>query len=53
MTDKQMQFITWLITKATDNCSSMEEVRALNEDIRRHSAGILQQAAEAHEEPQK
>lgn len=27
MTDKQMQFIAWLITTATDKCQSMEEVR--------------------------
>lgn len=40
MTDKQMQFIAWLITTATDKCESMEEVRAMNEEIRRRSAGI-------------
>ncbi|MCI8424038.1 MAG: hypothetical protein HFF50_11025 [Lawsonibacter sp.] len=40
MTDKQMQFIAWLITTATDKCSSMEEVRKMNEEIRRHSAGL-------------
>lgn len=40
MTDKQMQFIAWLITTATDKCQSMEEVRAMNEEIRKHSAGI-------------
>lgn len=27
MTDKQMQFIAWLITTATDKRQSMEEVR--------------------------
>lgn len=40
MTDKQMQFITWLITTATDKCGSMEEVRKMNEEIRRRSAGL-------------
>ena len=38
MTDVQMHFIAWLITTATDKCSTMEEVRAMNEQIRRHSA---------------
>lgn len=40
MTDKQMQFIAWLITTATDKCQSMDEVRAMNEEIRKHSAGL-------------
>lgn len=40
MTDKQMQFIAWLITTATDKCQSMEEVRKMNEQIRIHSAGF-------------
>ena len=40
MTDKQMQFITWLITTATDKCQTIEEVKAMNEEIRKHSAGI-------------
>ncbi len=40
MTDKQMQFITWLITTATDKCTSMEEVRKMNEEIRKRSTGI-------------
>ena len=40
MTDKQMQFIEWLITTATDKCQTMEEVRTMNEEIRKHSAGI-------------
>ena len=41
MTDKQMQFIAWLITTATDRCKDMDEVRKLNEEIRRHSAGLV------------
>ena len=41
MTDKQMQFIAWLITKATDNCKDMDEVRKTNEEIRKHSAGLI------------
>ena len=40
MTDKQMQFIAWLITTATDKCKDMDEVRKMNEQIRKHSAGI-------------
>ena len=40
MTDKQMEFITWLITTATDKCKSIEEVREMNEQIRMHSMGV-------------
>ena len=40
MTDKLMQFIAWLITTATDKCKDMDEVRKMNEEIRKHSAGI-------------
>ncbi|MBR1660242.1 MAG: hypothetical protein IJ705_07985 [Oscillospiraceae bacterium] len=40
MTDKQMQFIAWLITTATDKCKDMDEVRRMNEEIRKHSAGL-------------
>ncbi len=40
MTDRQLQFITWLITTATDKCRDMDEVRKLNEDIRNHATGI-------------
>ena len=40
MTDRQMQFITWLITTATDKCQSIEEVREMNEEIRMHSQGM-------------
>ncbi len=40
MTDKQMQFIAWLITTATDKCKDIDEVRKMNEEIRRHSAGF-------------
>ena len=46
MTDRQMQFITWLITKATDKCETIEEVREMNEEIRKHSAGLIQNAEE-------
>jgi len=46
MTDKQMQFIAWLITTATDKCKDMDEVRKMNEEIRRHSAGIKEEAEE-------
>lgn len=40
MTDKQMHFIAWLITTATDKCQGMEEVREMNKEIRKHSAGL-------------
>lgn len=40
MTDKQMQFIAWLITTATDKCQSVEEVREMNKEIRKHSLGL-------------
>lgn len=46
MTDKQMQFIAWLITTATDKCKDMEEVRKMNEEIRRHSSGIKEEPEE-------
>lgn len=40
MTDNQMEFITWLITTATDKCQTIEEVKEMNEQIREHSKGI-------------
>ncbi|MCI8652625.1 MAG: hypothetical protein HFF11_02870 [Angelakisella sp.] len=46
MTDKQMQFIAWLITTATDKCQSMDEVRKMNEEIRKHSAGLTKEETE-------
>ena len=46
MTYKQMQFIAWLITTATDKCKDMEEVRKMNEEIRRHSAGFKEDPEE-------
>lgn len=50
MTDKQMQFITWLITTATDKCQSMEEVREMNEQIRKMSAGVEKEPKENKED---
>lgn len=44
MTDKQLQFIAWLIITATDKCKDMDEVRKMNEEIRRHSAGLKDEA---------
>lgn len=41
LTNKQLQFITWLITTATDKCQSIEEVRELNKEIRLHSDGLI------------
>ena len=41
MTDKQMQFIAWLITTATDKCQTIEEVREMNKEIKKHSAGLI------------
>ncbi len=46
MTDKQMQFIAWLITTATDKCQTMDEVREMNKEIRKHSTGFKEEAAE-------
>ena len=40
MTDKQLEFIAWLITMVTDKCKDIGEVRAINEEIRKHSTGI-------------
>ena len=44
MTDKQLQFIAWLITTATDKCQSMDEVREMNDQIRKHSTGLKVEA---------
>ncbi len=41
LTNKQLQFITWLITTATDKCQTIEEVRELNKEIRLHSDGLI------------
>lgn len=46
MTDKQMQFIAWLITTATDKCQTMDEVREMNKEIRKHSAGLKEDSEE-------
>lgn len=35
MTEKQMHFIAWLITTVTDKCKDMDEVRKVNEEIRK------------------
>jgi hypothetical protein len=40
ITDKQAEFIIWLITKATDKCQTIEEVRELNQIIRDYSENI-------------
>lgn len=50
MTDKQMQFITWLITTATDKCQDMEEVHDMNEQIRKMSVGFQQNEKEKKED---
>ncbi|MDY3726689.1 MAG: hypothetical protein SO015_00900 [Wujia sp.] len=41
VTNKQLQFITWLITTATDKCQTIDEVRELNREIRKHSDGLI------------
>lgn len=46
MTDKQMQFIAWLITTATDKCQTMDEVREMNREIRKHSTGMKEESEE-------
>lgn len=49
MTDRQLQFIAWLITTATDKCKDMDEVRKMNEEIRKHSAGLKEKDDNADE----
>ena len=44
MTDRQMQFITWLITTATDKCATIDEVREMNKEIRKNAAGLKDEA---------
>lgn len=46
MTDKQMQFIAWLITTATDKCQTMDEVKEMNKEIRKHSMGWKEESEE-------
>lgn len=46
MTDKQLQFIAWLITTATDKCQTIEEVKAMNAEIRKHSLGLKEEPEE-------
>lgn len=36
-----IQFIIWMITTTTDKCQTLEEVKALNAEIRRHSDELL------------
>lgn len=50
MTDKQMQFIAWLITTATDKCQTMDEVREMNKEIRKHSFGVKEEAEEQNKD---
>ena len=45
MTDKQMQFIIWLITTATDKCQTIEEVKEMNAEIRKHAKGMSEDDA--------
>ena len=35
MTDKQMQFIAWLVTTVTYQCNSIDEVHKQNEEMRK------------------
>ncbi|WP_251491266.1 hypothetical protein [Otoolea muris] len=50
MTDKQVRFLTWLITTATDKCTSIEEVHELNREIRKHSDGLIDLAVKEDKE---
>ena len=50
MTDKQMQFISWLITTATDKCQSLDEVKEMNKEIRKHSTGYQIESTEEKKE---
>ena len=38
MTDKQMQFIAWLITTVIDKCKDMDEVKKVKEELCRKLA---------------
>ena len=53
MTDKQVRFLTWLITTATDKCSSIEEVHELNQEIRKHSDRLIDLTVEKDKEGTK
>lgn len=53
MTDKQVRFLTWLITTATDKCTSIEEVHELNQEIRKHSDGLIDLTKKDEEERNK
>ena len=53
MTDKQVRFLTWLITTATDKCTSIEEVHELNQEIRKHSDGLIDLTKKGEEEKSK
>ncbi len=50
MTDKQVRFLTWLITTATDKCTTIEEVHELNREIRKHSDGLIDLAVKKDKE---
>ncbi len=50
MTDKQMQFMIWLITTAADKCQIMDEVREMNKEIRRYLTKIRKDAEEQKKE---
>ncbi len=43
LTNKQLQFMTWLITTAIDKCQTIEEARELNKEIRLHSDGLIEE----------
>lgn len=49
MTDKQMQFIAWLITTATDKCQTIDEVKEMNKEIRKHSTGWKEEDSEEND----
>ena len=49
MTDRQMQFIAWLITTITDKCQTLDEVKEINKEIRKHFTGFQKE----NEEPKK
>ena len=53
MTDKQMQFITWLITDSLRNCKDMDEVRAKSDEIVRRSSGMGPNGNEKEDEEEK
>ncbi len=46
MTNRQIQFLIWLITTAIDKCQTIGEARELNKEIRIHSDGLIDELSD-------